>query len=88
MGAAFTAYMSIKGLKKIMKIEAADVILYALIAFVICWLLSRPFIAKRVANLIDDSKKQIYTLFNLPLIIGCVCFHLRMEQMMLDHLLP
>ena len=72
MGAAFTAYMSIKGLKKIMKIEAADVILYALIAFVICWLLSRPFIAKRVANLIDDSKKQIYTLFNLPLIIG-VC---------------
>ena len=55
-----------------MKIEAADVILYALIAFVICWLLSRPFIAKRVANLIDDSKKQIYTLFNLPLIIG-VC---------------
>ena len=72
MGAAFTAYMSIKGLKKIMKIEAADVILYALIAFVICWLLSRPFIAKRVANLIDDGKKQIYTLFNLPLIIG-VC---------------
>ena len=55
-----------------MKIEAADVILYALIAFVICWFLSRSFIAKRIANLIDDSKKQIYTLFNLPLIIG-VC---------------
>ena len=72
MGAAFTAYMAIKGLKKIMKVEATDVVLYALIAFVICWLLSRPFIAKRVANLIDDSKKQLYTLFNLPLIIG-VC---------------
>ena len=72
MGAAFTAYMAIKGLKKIMKVEATDVVLYALIAFVICWLLSRPFIAKRVANLVDDSKKQLYTLFNLPLIIG-VC---------------
>ena len=72
MAAAFTAYMSIKGLKKIMKIEPLDVVFYSLIAFTIAWILSRPFIAKRVANLVDDSKKQIYTLFNLPLILG-VC---------------
>ena len=72
MAAAFTAYMSIKGLKKIMKIEPLDVAFYSLIAFTIAWILSRPFIAKRVANLVDDSKKQIYTLFNLPLILG-VC---------------
>ena len=72
MAAAFTAYMSIKGLKKIMKIEPLDVVFYSLIAFTIAWILSRPFIAKRVANLVDDSKKQIYALFNLPLILG-VC---------------
>jgi PiT family inorganic phosphate transporter len=72
MAAAYTAYMAIKGLKKIIKVEASDVIFYSLIAFMIAWILSRPFIAQRVANLVDDSKKQIYTLFNLPLIIG-VC---------------
>ena len=72
MGAAFTAYMAIKGLKKIMKVEFNDVLLYALLAFFLCWILSRPFIANRISRLENDSKKQVYTLFNLPLIIG-VC---------------
>jgi PiT family inorganic phosphate transporter len=72
MGAAFTAYMAIKGLKKIMKVEFSDVLLYSLIAFLLCWILSRPFIADRISRLANDSKKQVYTLFNLPLIIG-VC---------------
>lgn len=33
MGAAFTAYMAIKGLKKIMKVEVTDIITYSLLAF-------------------------------------------------------
>ena len=70
MGAAFTAYMAIKGLKKIMKVEAIDVVIYALIAFFVSWFLARPYIAKRVARLANDSKKEVYRLFNLPLIIG------------------
>lgn len=70
MGAAFTAYMVIKGLKKVMKIEVIEIIIYSLIAFGVAWFLSRPFIKNRVEKLTSDSKKQVYTLFNLPLIIG------------------
>ncbi|MGU9962126.1 MAG: inorganic phosphate transporter [Candidatus Puniceispirillales bacterium WSBS_2018_MAG_OTU23] len=70
MGAAFTAYMSIKGLKKIMRIEAIDVVIFSVIAFFLAWFLSRPYIARCVAQLPSASKKDIYTLFNLPLIIG------------------
>lgn len=70
MGAAFTAYMAIKGLKKIMKIEAIDVISYAIAAFFVSWFLARPYIAKQVSKLAGDSKKDVYKLFNLPLIIG------------------
>ena len=70
MGAAFTAYMAIKGLKKIMKVEVTDIITYSLLAFLASWYLSRPYIAKKITQLKDDSKKQVYKLFNLPLIIG------------------
>lgn len=70
MGAAFTAYMAIKGLKKIMKVEVTDIITYSVLAFLASWYLSRPYIAKKITQLKDDSKKQVYKLFNLPLIIG------------------
>ena len=70
MGAAFTAYMAIKGLKKIMKVEVTDIITYSVLTFLASWYLSRPYIAKKITQLKDDSKKQVYKLFNLPLIIG------------------
>ena len=70
MGAAFTAYMAIKGLKKIMKVEVTDIITYSVLAFFASWYLARPYIAKKITQLKDDSKKQVYKLFNLPLIIG------------------
>lgn len=70
MGAAFTAYMAIKGLKKIMKVEVTDIITYSALAFLASWYLARPYIAKKITQLKDDSKKQVYKLFNLPLIIG------------------
>ena len=70
MGAAFTAYMAIKGLKKVMKVDVVDIITYSIVAFLASWYLSRPYIAKRITQLKDDSKKQVYKLFNLPLIIG------------------
>ena len=70
MGAAFTAYMAIKGLKKVMKVEVTDILMFSFIAFLALWFLSRPYISKQIEKLQDDSKKQVYKLFNLPLIIG------------------
>ena len=69
MGAAFTAYMAMKGLKKIIKVEGIDVVMYAVSAFFIFWLGSRPYIAKRVETL-GSRRKDVHKLFNLPLILG------------------
>ena len=69
MGAAFTAYMAMKGLKKIIKVEGTDVVMYAVSAFFVFWLGSRPYIAKRVETL-GSRRKDVHKLFNLPLIMG------------------
>jgi PiT family inorganic phosphate transporter len=69
MAAAFTAYMATKGLKKIWQLSAAEIILYSGIAFLIAYLASRPYIARRVRHL-ENRKTDIYGLFDLPLIAG------------------
>ena len=75
MASAFAAYMAMKGLKKIWKPSTIEMYAYSITAFFIGWLLSVPYIAKR-AESISNRKKQIYTLFNLPLVIGVslLCF--------------
>jgi PiT family inorganic phosphate transporter len=67
--------MAMKGLKKIWKPTTIEMYAYSIAAFFIGWLLSVPYIAKR-AKSITNRKKQIYTLFNLPLVIGVslLCF--------------
>lgn len=75
MAAAFVAYMSIKGLKKIWKPDIFEICLFSLLGFFAAWRLSSPFIKKK-ARSISDKKKDIYQLFNLPLIAGVslLCF--------------
>ena len=75
MAAAFVAYMSIKGLKKIWKPDIFEICLFSLLGFFAAWRLSSPFIKKKARN-ISDKKKDIYQLFNLPLIAGVslLCF--------------
>lgn len=75
MGGAFTAYMAMKGLKKIWKPSVEMIILYSLLAFLVSWFLSIPLIKKQ-ASQVGNRKKEIYTLFNFPLIIGValLCF--------------
>lgn len=69
MAAAFAAYMAMKGLKKIWKPNSLEILLFSVAAFLASWLLSRPYIARRVQGL-KNRKKDIYALFDLPLIIG------------------
>ena len=75
MGGAFTAYMAMKGLKKIWKPDPGLIVMLAIAAAVVVWLLSVPFIRNRAAT-IGNRKKEIYGLFNLPLILGVslLCF--------------
>lgn len=69
MAAAFAAYMAMKGLKKVWRPSGVEIVLFSGASFLVAYLLSRPFIAKRVARL-ENRKKDIYSLFDVPLIAG------------------
>ena len=69
MAAAFATYMSMKGLKHIWKASAMEIMLVSVACFLAAYLLSRPYIAKRVEGL-TNRRQDIYKLFNLPLIAG------------------
>ena len=69
MGAAFAAYMAMKGLKKIWKPSSIEVVIFAVVCFSAAYFSSRPYIAKKIKGL-RNHKKDINGLFNVPLIIG------------------
>jgi PiT family inorganic phosphate transporter len=75
MAAAFMAYMSLKGLKKIWRPDLFEICLYSIVGFILAWRCSMPFIKKQAESL-SDKKQDIYRLFNLPLICGVslLCF--------------
>jgi len=75
MGGAFTAYMAMKGLKKIWKPGTTTIIALSFLAFFAAWMGSIPYVRKG-AEKIGNRKKEIYGLFNLPLIMGValLCF--------------
>src|SRR6056300_579411 len=75
MGGAFTAYMAMKGLKKVWKPDLVTIIIVSFGIFILSWVGSISFIARKAA-MIGNKKKEIYTLFNLPLIMGVslLCF--------------
>ena len=69
MGAAFAGYMAMKGLKKIWKPSAFEILLFAIASFGAAYVLAKPYVARRVLGL-KNKKKDIYRLFDVPLIIG------------------
>ena len=75
MAAAITAYMTIKGFKKIYKASFVEIFSYTISIAVLSYLIAKPFVHRKVQQL-KNKKKDIYTLFNFPLIIGVglLCF--------------
>jgi len=75
MAGAITAYMTIKGFKKIYQASIIEIFGYTIAIFFISYFLAKPFIKKQLVDLKND-KNDIYTLFNFPLIIGValLCF--------------
>ena len=69
MASAFTAYMALKGLKKVWAPSVLEIVVFSGLAFVIAYLAARPYIAARTSRL-ENRKKDVYRLFNVPLIAG------------------
>ncbi|UYQ71717.1 inorganic phosphate transporter [Pelagibacterium flavum] len=65
----FAMYMSMKGLSRVWKPQGHIVLLIGLVAGGLGWLATQPWVRARTESM-DNSNKQIGTLFRLPLIFA------------------
>ena len=69
MAAAFSAYLMMKGLKRIWKPSGLTVLVASSLMLIVTPFLVRPYVAKAAAG-ITNRKKQVSKLFSVPLICG------------------
>lgn len=69
MAAAFAAYLSLKGLKKIIKIDISTALLIGLAFGALTYFISKPMIRKQSEGL-ENRNKSLKTLFALPLVFS------------------
>ena len=69
MAGAFAAYLALKGLKRIMKIDIGTALLIGLVFAVLSYALSKPLIRKQSEGL-ENRNKSLKVLFGLPLVIS------------------
>lgn len=65
----FAMYMAMKGLSRVWSLEAHIVLLLGLVAGGLGWLLAQPWVKARTSDM-ENSNKQVGTLFRLPLIFA------------------
>jgi len=66
---AFSTYLILKGIKKLIKVDFVPALMIGFGLAVIVYLILRPLIAKR-AETLDNSRESIDGLFLIPLIVG------------------
>jgi len=69
MATAFSAYLALKGLKRIVKIDIQTALLIGLAVGVVSYLISRPAIRRQSEGL-ENRNKSLKVLFGIPLIIS------------------
>lgn len=67
MAAAFSTYLSVKGLKKVVKIELEIALLIGAAFFVATYFITRPLIFRQSSNM-QNSKESVRKLFSIPLV--------------------
>ncbi|WP_347829247.1 inorganic phosphate transporter [uncultured Planktomarina sp.] len=69
MGGAFAVYLSLKGLKKIIKIDFSSALMIGLGMGLLIWLVMVPVIRKQSQGL-ENRNKSLKKLFGIPLVIS------------------
>ncbi|MHA6265016.1 inorganic phosphate transporter [Arenibacterium sp. CAU 1754] len=69
MAGTFSAYLALKGLKKIVKIDLPTALIAGLVIGVVVVLITRPLI-RRQSEGMENRNKSIKTLFGLPLVVS------------------
>ena len=75
MGAAFTAYLMTKGLKRVWKADTATVIAVSLMAPAMIYVIVRPMV-NAAARTMRNTREDVGRLFTIPLIVAAalLCF--------------
>lgn len=66
---AFTTYIALKGIKKIVKIDFTSALLAGLVVALLAYILVRPMV-NRAAPLLDNNRSGVNRLFTIPLILS------------------
>ncbi|MDV7143940.1 anion permease [Tropicimonas sp. TH_r6] len=69
MAGAFSAYLAVKGLKKIVKIDFSTALGAGLVIGIAIWLILIPVIRKQAKGL-ENRNRSLKTLFSIPLIVS------------------
>jgi len=69
MAGAFAAYLAVKGLKRIVKIDLQTALLIGLVLGTACWAITKPLIRRQSIGL-ENRKKSLKILFRIPLVIS------------------
>ena len=69
MGSAFSMYLVMKGLKKIIKVDAVTVMVVGAVAYLAVYFIVKFFVDKRAVTM-ENRKKSVYQLFVIPLIFS------------------
>lgn len=69
MAGAFGAYLALKGIKKIIKIDMSTALLIGFAIAILVWMLMIPVIKKQSEGL-ENRNKSIKTLFGIPLVVS------------------
>ncbi|MBT3142740.1 inorganic phosphate transporter [Phaeobacter gallaeciensis] len=69
MAGAFAAYLSVKGLKRIVKIELEVAVLIGLATAVVTWAATVPWVRRKSEGL-ENRTRSLKTLFGLPLVVS------------------
>ena len=69
MAGAFSSYLAIKGLKKIIKIDLQAAMMIGTGSAVFFWVMTKPIIARQARGL-ENRNKSLKTLFTIPLIVS------------------
>ncbi len=67
MAAAFSAYLSVKGLKRVWQPDVTSVAMISVAAFVVAYMLVKPAVARQAIGL-ENRNKDVAKLFVIPLI--------------------
>ncbi|SLN22486.1 Sulfate permease CysP [Pseudoruegeria aquimaris] len=69
MAGAFSTYLALKGIKKIVKIDFSTALLIGAVLGVLTWLVVRPIIRRQAVGL-ENRNKSLKTLFGIPLVVS------------------